>query len=441
MTFGFELIIIAMMLMLNAVFAAYELALASVSRARLTVLCQQKKKGAEQAAYMKDRMEASLAVVQLGITFAGAVAAATGGAGMQESFTPYLVNNLKIQASYAEILAIICLVIPLSAFTIVFAELVPKMFALENKEGVCLALSPAMKGIATIAGPVVSCFETIVKKIMSMSAKKVKVDAGVDDKQGLHELWAAASIARASRAMGAREEKIVLSAAQLSTRKVSEIMLNAPDISTISMSNTLADALIKAHLDMHTRFPVCENDNDPQSIVGYLNFKDIVNALKVNPENPSIQGIMRPIKRVSVNATLSQALAEMIHEKIHIAVVISNDQKVAGMITLEDIMEELVGEIEDEFDRLPAHVHPYGANWIMGGGVPVSIVSSTIEKPIPTESEKLQVRTLADWVNEKLGRPPEPGETVRLDGFTVTARKLRRKKLYEALVTASKETV
>lgn len=99
MTFGFELIIIAMMLTLNAVFAAYELGLASVSRARLTVLCQQKKKGAEQAAYMKDRMEASLAVVQLGITFAGAVAAATGGAGMQESFTPYLINVLKIPAS------------------------------------------------------------------------------------------------------------------------------------------------------------------------------------------------------------------------------------------------------------------------------------------------------------------------------------------------------
>lgn len=168
---------------------------------------------------------------------------------------------------------------------------------------------------------------------------------------------------------------------------------------------------------MHTRFPVCEKDNDPQTVVGYVNFKDIVNALKVNPENPSIQGIMRPIKRVNADASLSQSLSEMIHEKIHIAVVISKDQKVVGMITLEDIMEELVGEIEDEFDRLPAHVHPYGTNWIIGGGVPINIVSSIVHKVISIESEKQQVPTLADWVSQKLGRSPEPGETVQLDGL------------------------
>ncbi len=437
MTFGFELIIIALMLVLNAVFASYEMALASISRARLATLSQQKKKGAEQAAYMKDRMEASLAVVQLGITFAGALAAATGGAGMQESFTPYLTNVLKIPDSYAEILAIICLVIPLSAFTIIFAELVPKMFALDNKEGVCLALSPMMKGIATIADPVVSFFETIVKKIMSMSAKKIKAET-VDDKQGLHELRAAVAIARTSRLIGAHEEKIVLSAAQLSTRKVSDIMLQASDISTISLSSTLADALIKAHLDMHTRFPVYEQDNDPQTVVGYVNFKDIVNALKVNPEDPSLQGIMRPIKRVSAETPLSQVLSEMIHEKIHIAVVTSQDQKVVGMITLEDIMEELVGEIEDEFDRLPVHIHPYGTNWIIGGGVPMDIVFATVQKLIPAEGSKPQVPILAEWVSQKLGRPPEPGETAQLDGLMVTARKLRRKKLYEAVVAISK---
>ncbi len=440
MTFGFELIVIAFMLLLNAVFASYEMALASVSRARLTLLCQQKKKGAEQAAYMKDRMEASLAVVQLGITFAGAIAAATGGAGMQESFTPYLTNALGIPDPYAELLALICLVIPLSAFTIIFAELVPKMFALDHKEGVCLALSPMMKGIATIADPVVSFFETIVKKIMRMSAKKIKLETTVDDKQGFHELKAAVALARTSRLMGAHQEKIVLSAAQLSTRKVSDIMLQSSDISTISLASSLTDALIKAHLDMHTRFPLCEKDYDPQTIVGYVNFKDIVNALKMNPENPTIQGIMRSIKRVSADATLSQALSEMIHEKIHIAMAISKDQKVVGMITLEDIMEELVGEIEDEFDRLPVHVHPYGANWIMGGGVPMDIVFATVQKPIPVEDSRPQILSLADWVNQKLGRSPEPGETIQLDSFTVTARKLRRKKLYEAVVAVSEKS-
>jgi len=436
MMFGYELTVIFLMLVVNAFFASYEMALASVSRARLAVLCQQKKKGADQAVYMKERMEASLAVIQLGITLAGALAAATGGAGVQEYFTPYLIDVLRVPESYAEILAIMCLVIPLSAFTIIFAELVPKMVALENKEWVCLSLSPFMKAIALMADPVVSLFERVIKGIMGFGSKRFKQGQVSPDKlQGLHELRAAVAMARTSRLMGAHEEKIVLSAAQLSMRKVSDIMLHASDISTLPVSSSLADALIKAHLDMHTRFPVYEND--PQTIVGYVNFKDIVNALKVNPVNPTIRGIMRPIKRVSAEAALSDTLSEMIREKVHIAVVVSEEQKVAGMITLEDIMEELVGEIEDEFDRIPAHIHPYGANWIMGGGVPMGVVFKTVQTFIPEEAAKTKLQPMADWVYEKLGRSPEPGEVMERDGLKITARKLRRKKIYEAIVGSS----
>ena len=214
MNFGYELVVIALMLALNAVFAAYEMALASISRARLATLCHQKKKGAEEAAYMKDRMEASLAVVQLGITFAGAVAAATGGAGAQESFVPFFSGILGLPVFYAEIIALFCIVVPLSAFTIIFAELVPKMLALNNRETLCLTLSPLMRRIAVLATPIVFFFETIVKKIMSVAFKKTSRGVSYDS-QSLHELRAAAALARTASFIGAREEKIVLSAAQL----------------------------------------------------------------------------------------------------------------------------------------------------------------------------------------------------------------------------------
>ena len=435
MRFGYELLIILLMLFFNAVFAAYEMALASISRARLVTLCQQKKRGAEEASYMKNRMEASLAVVQLGITLAGAIAAATGGAGAQEFFAPYFVQTFGISEFYANVLAVICIVIPLSAFTIIFAELVPKMFALDNREWVCLSLSPPMKMIATFANPVVSFFETIVKNIMGLSSKKLKGEmASAYDKQSLHELNAAAALARTARLIGAHEEKIVLSAAQLPHRKVTDIMLPAADISTIPIKTSLAQALVKAHLDMHTRFPVCEEENNPQTIIGYINFKDIINALKLNPENPTIQGITRPIKKLSADTSLSQALAEMMREKMHITVVVSANQQVIGMITLEDIIEELVGEIEDEFDRLPTYVHPCGSGWIMGGGVPMKMVASTlgIEQP-PDLLDRNPA--LAEWVIQKMGRPVEGGEVFRHNNISVSVRKLRRKKLAEALVS------
>lgn len=432
MSFGYEILIIILMLLINAVFAAYEMALASISRVRLSTLCQQKKRGAEEAAYMKDRMEASLAVVQLGITLAGAIAAATGGAGAQESFTPFF-TKIGMPSFYAEILALVCLVIPLSAFTIIFAELVPKMFALDNRESVCLALSPIMKAVARIADPVVSFFETIVKKVMLLG-KKTKDEFFVD-KQSLYELKAAAALARTSRLIGAHEEKIVLSAAQLSQRKVADIMWSSDDISMIPVTDSLLDALIKAHLDMHTRFPVCEKAGDPQTIIGYLNFKDIVNALKMSPENPSVQGITRPIKKLSVETPLSQALSEMMHEKVHIAIAVSQDQKVTGMITLEDIIEDLVGEIEDEFDRLPAHVQPVGSGWIIGGAASMKVVASTLGIELPLENVSERTPTLTEWVAQKLGRDVEGGEVLSFDNISITVRKLRRRKLAEALVS------
>ncbi len=439
MNFGYKMLIIFLMLFVNAVFAAYEMALASISRARLSTLCQQKKKGAQEAAYMKDRMEASLAVVQLGITLAGAIAAAIGGVGVQEFFTPFLAT-IGIPYLYAEILALISLVIPLSAFTIIFAELVPKMFALNNRESVCLALSPIMKAIARIANPAVSFFEAIVKKIMILGPKETKGKSAVDI-ESLYELKAAAALARASRLIGAHEEKIVLSAAQLSQRKVADIMLDIDYVSMIPVTDTLSDALIKAHLDMHTRFPVCEKAGDPKIIIGYLNFKDIVNALKISPNNPSVKGITRPIKKIIKETPLSKALSEMMHEKVHIALVISQKQKVVGMITLEDIIEELVGEIEDEFDRLPANIQSFGMGWIAGGAVSMKIILSTLNIEVPIENMPEQQLTLAEWIKQKLGRDIEAGEILSFDNISITVRKLRRRKLAEALVSkvSSKE--
>ncbi|MBN1869355.1 MAG: HlyC/CorC family transporter [Candidatus Omnitrophica bacterium] len=434
MFFGYEILVIALMLFVNAVFASYEMALASISRARLLTLCQLKKRGSEEAAYMKDRMEASLAVVQLGITLAGAIASATGGAGANKFFTP-LFTEMGISHFYAEIISVACVVVPLSAFTIIFAELVPKMFALDNRESVCLSLSPVMKAIAGIADPAVSFFEAIVKKIMLIGKKKGEGEsADSREKQSLHELKAAAAIARTSRLIGAQEEKIVLSAAQLSQRKVADIMLDVDYISMIPVTDSLSDALIKAHLDMHTRFPVCEKGGDPQTIIGYLNFKDIVNALKMSSENPTVRGITRPIKKVLAETPLSQVLSEMMREKAHIALVISNEQKTLGLIALEDIIEELVGEIEDEFDRLPVFVQPVGSGWIIGGAVPMKVVASTLGMELPVENMTERTPTLAEWVAGKLGREIEGGEIMSFDNISVTVRKLRRRKLAEALV-------
>ena len=431
--FGYELVVIGLMLFFNAVFAAYEMGLASISRARLAVLHNEKKRGAADALFMKERMEASLAIVQLGVTVVGAIAAATGGAGVQDEFAPYLHLAFGVSEASAKALALVLLIIPLTFVTVVFAELVPKMIALKNNEAVVLKLSPFMKALSRIAYPIVAVIEATLRKVVDLLTPSGQRETS-RHKQWLHELRAAVSLARTSKLLGEREEKIVLAAAHLSTRPVHDIFMPAQDISMIYVGSSLMDALVKAHLDMHTRFPVCSVENDPQSIQGYVNFKDIVAALKVNPSDPSVRGITRPIQRVVEDIPLSALLEMMIQQKTHIVIVVSQEGTVLGMVTLEDVIEELVGEIEDEFDRLPTHIHPCGATWIMGGGVPMSTVASTVGLPWPATAGAGRTPTLSEWCTQNAQPPLKGGEVIEADNLHVLPRKFRRKKVLEATV-------
>lgn len=433
MQFLNETLIIFLMIIFNAVFAAYEMALASISQTRLSYLVQTKKKGSIEALFMKDRMEASLAVVQLGITLVGAIAAAIGGASITELLNPYFQEHFNVSDQIAEFLSLVTLIIPLSAFTIIFAELIPKTYALKNSEWVVLKLSRIMKYFTIIAYPIVSSMENIVKAAIKFISKKTQNNTSTTDTQSsLHELTAALSLARTSRLINAQQEKIVLSAAQLSLRPIKDIMLPATEICMIPLSSTLADALVQAHLDMHTRFPVCENSNDPQTIQGYINFKDIMAALKINPEEPTIKGIIRPLKKFVCALPISKVLEQMIHEKLHIGLIQNSQGEIIGMITQEDIIEELVGEIEDEFDRLPNHIHPYGNQWLIGGAAQMSTVAKTLGIEWTPKEGDLK---LADWCHRQSTKPFNGGETIPGSGFQITIRKLRRKKISEAFVS------
>jgi putative hemolysin len=426
-----ELIIIVLMLAVNALFAAYEMALASVSRARLEVLARANRRGAHSAVRMKDRLEASLAVIQLGITLAGAIAAATGGAGVEEWLTPQFKEIFGLSETASSVLALVCFVIPLSAVTIVAAELVPKMIGINNKEAVVLALSPAMSVVSRIFHPVVFIFEAVVKKLVRAGQTSFGSSQPQEGQAGLLELRAAAALARATRMIGPLEERIVMSAVQLSARTVAEAMVPAKDIATISEQASMMDALIEAHTHMHTRYPVCKEPGNPQSIGGYVTFKDIVTALKTDPSGSGLSGIIRPISRIQAKTTLAKGLTDMIRDRVHIALVM-DDSAVLGLITMEDIVEELVGDIRDEYDHLPAHIHPIGDGWLAGGGVTLGALNNVLGGSYFPEADVLIA--LADWAERSREASVRCGDTIQGIGFEVQVRKVRRNRIAEAVV-------
>src|SRR5215207_7649431 len=198
---GVELLVMFGMVAFNSVFAAYQIALASASLARLHSLVQAKRNGATAALYMKENLEGSLAAVQLGITVVGAVAAAVGGAGAEENIAPSLEAALGVSSGTAEVLAIALVVAPLTAVTIVFGELVPKVFALRNKEWVCLRLSPAMRLFMLSVWPAVWFFESVVSLVARWGERRLnRTEATMPTEAGeLQELRVVASLARTSR--------------------------------------------------------------------------------------------------------------------------------------------------------------------------------------------------------------------------------------------------
>ncbi|HEX7376516.1 MAG TPA: hemolysin family protein [Pirellulales bacterium] len=441
MTAASWLIIIAMV-GCNALFAAYEIALASASLGRLKALADAHRRGARAALSMKQNMEASLAALQLGITLVGAIAAATGGANADEMMGPYLIDSLGLSTRTAHVLSLTLVVVPLSAVTIVVGELIPKVFALKHKEWVCLKLSPPMQALTTLVYPAVWVLEGSVRTLLSWSERRwtPTMEGHKAEVTEMQELRAIVALARTSRLIGGQEEKIILGASRLSSRSIAEIMLPVRDIVTLDLSQSMSDSLVLAHTDMHTRFPVCAKAGDAQTICGYVNFKDIVSELRLAPEQPSLRGIMRSMPDLSDELSIAASLQRMIREHVHIALVRNRQAEIVGMVTMEDILEELVGDIEDEYDRVPGHVAEVGVGWVMGGGVTLERLEQITNVRLARDRLPGGTRTLHDWITAHLERIPRGGDVVRAQGLRVLVRKLRRGRVLEAQVSSDEST-
>lgn len=426
----YELLIIVLMIAFNSVFAAYEIALASIGLGRLHALKDEKRRGAGSALRMKDKMEASLAVVQLGITLVGAVAAATGGAGAAEKVEPMLIES-GFSETVAALLAITLVVAPLTMITILFGELVPKVFALKNKEWICLKLSPPMEWFSYAVWPAVWFFEKSVTGIVSLFGDRQADDDDISD-AAIQELRGAASLARISKLIGRREEGIIVSASRLSATPLSDIMLPVQYMGMLSADETMEHALEVAYQTMHTRYPVTQQPGSPQRIIGYVNLKDIVAEETHGDSQSKLSTLIRPIISFAAKASVAECLERLMRERQHIALVRDNGS-IVGMVTLEDIVEEIIGEIHDEFDQLPTYVRRSGDGWLAGGFASLHHLQHVTGLTLNPVSEK-PVLNVNDWILEHLTDPPMSGVTIHDENHRVVVRKTNGALVREAFI-------
>jgi len=244
------------------------------------------------------------------------------------------------------------------------------------------------------------------------------------------EIAAMAGLARLSNQISFHQERIIRGASHLARHKVCEVMIPAEQVAFLSTSQTLAEAVIAAHMDIHTRFPVCEK-NDKNNVVGYVNFKEMIYFMRTNPQDPSFRGIIRPVHFAGPDESAADLLQVFVEQHIHIAIVRDKNGATLGFVTLEDLVEELVGEIEDEFDKLPRMFHALsGGTWMVGGGVSMAEVARGLNNPKLESTEKVSV-----WLSNALSHPPKPGDIYRQAGVEFAVRRVRRGQVFEVSLT------
>lgn len=424
-----EILIIALMLAFNGAFAAFELALASVRPAQLQLALQTGRRGARAALAMRGRMEGSLAVVQLGITLAGFVAAATGGAGSEEGLSPWIEQRFGLSEAWAEVIALTVFVLPLAALTIVVGELVPKLLALRDPLSVCLRLSPAMNVFAWIVHPAVVFFAWA-------AAFVVRRLSGGDTSPaapGIAELRAQIQLLGVARQIGPEEERLLLAASHFSRVPVANVLVPVDAMVTLSLEASVEECFSTAMADLHTRFPVTRTRGDLGDILGYVSFKELALLAHDAQGATSLAPIVRPIASLVSTTLLGDAMQLLVAQHMHIVVVRDPEGRLLGMMTLEDLFEELVGEIEDEFDALPTHVEKRGAELVVGGGARIDRLRAELACPT-FGGEAGPGTTLDAWLRGLRKRRWRGGEQLEQGAFTLTIGRVRRRKILESTI-------
>jgi len=305
-----------------------------------------------------------------------------------------------------------------------FTEILPKTLGVKYNVAIAVWITRPLTVLIGIFRPILAAIHWVNRPFEGKPSTG-KAGAGVE------EIIALAGLARLAKRITSHQERIIKGATRLSRLRVREVMIPVQHVSFLSASMDLSQALVVAHAEAHTRFPVCE-DKDPDRVVGYVNFKEMIYFMRTNPNDTSLTGVIRPLHHAAPEDSAADLLRLFVEQHIHIAVVRDAEGRTLGIVALEDLVEELVGEIEDEFDRLPRLLHALsGGTWIVGGGVKLAEVNARLGTALDPPHE-----TLTAWLTRRLADQAKPGDVVREQGVTLTVRRVRRGRVFEAVATA-----
>jgi len=327
-----SILVIIICLLLNAVLSCVEMAFVTVSKPHLKKLSLEGDKLAQNVLNLRSNPERVLSVLQIGITLVGAISAAVGGAGAEESLSPHYQRMFNISEEISETLAIITVVIPLTYFSVVIGELVPKTLALRFPMRFAKFGSLFLVVLDKIFSPIVFLLEISTKLIISPFLKKMGVENAIEHSSSID-----------IDDLSESHKQYVLNLIAVDKRKVKDILLPWKSVSCIDKKAHQMDVMNLIRTARHTRIPVVENGKP----IGLLHAKEFISEIEISKVDWN--KLIRPIVFLNAEEHILNALKVLQSKKSHMAIVKRNDE-ILGLVTIEDIFEEVVGDIYDEDD-------------------------------------------------------------------------------------------
>lgn len=415
----------------NAFFVAAEYALVSVRDTRIEQLIAARRIGARTVQKLHQKLDEVLNGVQLGVTMASL---ALGWVG-EDSFA-HLLEKALHRLPHAQVwshgLSIALAFGLISYMHVILGEVVPKSLALHKAERIALAVATPLDVFMTVFGPFL--------RFMAASTRYVLRMFGVREirEGGAHSAEELKLVVTASRRMGsipAVQEEMILHALDMESVIVREIMVPRPDIFSLPGDMTLEDAARQVVDEQHSRVPIYDPASGPEHIIGVLYAKDLMRWMqrRMNddeairrPTTLRVRHIMREVLVVPETKTLPDLLIEFKKRKRHLAVVVDEFGSTAGVVTVEDVLEQLVGEIEDEFDVPPEILRPGTSAMILDGGTNIRDLESQYQLRLPRDEG---FETLGGFVLSKLQRIPRPGDHFDFEGRRYSVLEMQERRI------------
>ncbi len=407
-----QLIILVVLILLNAFFAATEIAFISLNDAKIEKQAKEGNKKARQIEKMLKEPSKFLATIQIGITLAGFLSSAFASDAFAEKLAPVLYNLIPVISIGAwKSISIIIITIILSFFTLVFGELVPKRLAMKNYEKISFATIGFIRTLAILTSPFVKLLTVVTNAV----SKLFGVGENEEELVTEEEIKMMVDQGEEKGTIQEEEKELINNVFEFNDITVSEIMRHRKDIFAvdINISNEELMQELSKEEYRYSRIPVYDETID--EIKGILYVKDVLK--NINKKSFRVKNVVKDAYFVSRNRLINEVFKELKKNKKQIAIIVDEYGGTAGLVTMEDILEELVGDIYDEYDKVEDEYEKIDdSTYILSGSMTIYDVNKLLLADIPEGDYD----TLSGFLQEKLGRIPDDEELPIIETKKVT---------------------